>query len=66
MNNTIVKRKQAYVDYSLCAACGVCVINCPLKAIDINKGKHAVVDYNKCVGCSKCSKACPASIIEMK
>lgn len=65
MNKTIV-RKKAYVDTSLCVACGVCAKTCPLKAIIINKGIFAEVDLDKCVGCGKCSKVCPASIIEIK
>lgn len=65
MNKTTV-RKKAYVDTSLCVACGVCAKNCPLKAISINKGIFAEVNFDKCVGCGKCAKVCPASIIEVK
>lgn len=59
-------KKKAHVDINYCVACGICVKNCPIKAIKINKGLYAKVDFEKCVGCSKCSKICPASVIEMK
>lgn len=59
-------RKKAYVDKKQCVACGVCVKNCPLGAIKIEKGIFASVNLDKCVGCGKCSKACPASVIEIR
>ncbi|MBU3105166.1 4Fe-4S binding protein [Clostridium gasigenes] len=59
-------RKKAYIDTKYCVACGVCVKNCPVNAIKVNKGMYAEVNFEKCVGCSKCSKICPASVIEIK
>ncbi len=47
----------------LCVACGVCVKECPLRAITIQTGIKAKVCLTTCVGCGKCSKACPASVI---
>lgn len=58
-------RKKAIVDKNYCAACGVCVKNCPLGAIKIVNGIAAEIDENKCVGCGRCKKACPASVIEI-
>lgn len=69
MNNSskrkIIKKK-AFVNTSLCVACGACTKVCPLNAISINKGIYAEVNLNRCVGCSKCANECPASIIEIK
>ncbi|MGG5460526.1 4Fe-4S binding protein [Clostridium sp. B9] len=68
MNTTSQRKfikKKAFVDTSLCVACGACTKVCPLSAITINKGIHAEIDLNKCVGCSKCAGECPASIIEI-
>lgn len=60
-----MKRKKAFVHKTMCVACGECVKNCPLKAIEIYKGMYAVVNNEKCVGCGKCSRVCPADAIEM-
>lgn len=57
--------KKAFVNYSLCVACGCCVKVCPMRAIEIIKGINAEVNVDKCVGCGKCVKECPASVIEI-
>ena len=60
------KKRTAFVNSSVCVACGCCVKICPLSAITIYKGITAQVDEEKCIGCGKCAKECPASIIEIK
>ncbi|MGL6175014.1 MAG: 4Fe-4S binding protein [Cellulosilyticaceae bacterium] len=59
-------RKKAVVDTEYCVACGVCMKNCPVNAIQIISGVSAKVNPDKCVGCCKCTKACPASTIHMQ
>ena len=64
---TVKRRKRkAFVDGSLCAACGCCVKVCPVSAIAVWKGIAAKVDMAKCVGCGKCAKECPASVIAVQ
>ena len=60
------KKKLAWVDRTLCAACGVCMKVCPRKAITIYKGLYAKVEETLCIGCKKCAKECPASIIDLR
>ena len=60
------KKKLAWVDRTLCAACGVCMKVCPKKAITIYKGLYALVEETLCIGCKKCAKECPASIIDVR
>ena len=60
-----MKSKKIAMISSGCVACGVCVSECPLKAINIPKGVTSIVDSDKCVGCSKCSKSCPGDFIYM-
>lgn len=60
------KKKLAWVDRTLCAACGVCMKVCPKKAITIYKGLYALVEETLCIGCKKCAKECPASIIAIQ
>ena len=60
------KKKLAWVDRTLCAACGVCMKVCPKKAITIYKGLYAKVEETLCIGCKKCARECPASIIDIR
>ena len=60
------KKKLAWVERTLCAACGVCMKVCPRKAITIYKGLYAKVEATLCIGCKKCAKECPASIIDIR
>ena len=60
------KKRKAFVNQSVCVACGCCVKVCPMGAIQILKGIMAQVDLGKCVGCSKCARECPASVIEIR
>ncbi len=59
------KSKKVAKILCLCVACGTCIRQCPMGAIQIPNGIKALVDEEKCVGCGKCSKMCPASVIEI-
>jgi len=41
-----------------CVACGICIKNCPEKAIAYNKNRKAQIDYDKCIGCGQCVASC--------
>jgi len=41
-----------------CVACGMCIQNCPEKAITYNAKKQAQIDYEKCIGCGQCVASC--------
>lgn len=58
--------KKAFVDQTLCVACGCCLPACKLQAISISNGVHAEIDTSKCVGCGMCANMCPAGIITVK
>ena len=60
MENNRKPRPKAWVDRSLCVACGCCAKVCPLAAISVFRGLWAQVDSGRCV------KECPASVIELK
>jgi NADH:ubiquinone oxidoreductase subunit F (NADH-binding)/(2Fe-2S) ferredoxin len=48
-----------YIDPAKCQACGTCLRNCPVGAIDGDKGKIHVINQRKCVKCNTCFEMCP-------
>ena len=45
-----------------CAACGVCIEECPVGAISMNGG-FAVIDERTCIRCGKCHAVCPQEAV---
>ncbi len=41
-----------------CVSCGICLQNCPEKAITYNENKRAQIDYEICIGCGQCVASC--------
>ncbi len=54
----------AVVDPDVCTACGTCVDECPVGAIELND--VAVVDPDTCTDCGTCVDVCPAEAIEIQ
>ena len=46
------------MDQEKCVSCGICLKNCPEKAITYNAKKQAQIDYEKCIGCGQCVASC--------
>ncbi len=44
---------------NMCISCGICVQNCPVKALGFDNEKKVVWDPDKCVQCDTCIKVCP-------
>ena len=59
-------KKLAFIEKTICVACGVCMKACPKGAIAIHRGCYAVVEETACIGCGRCAKACPAGCIETR
>ena len=62
---------KAKVNGTLCKSCGVCIMNCPKKAIS-RSGKYnengydvIVVDQEACIGCGICYTVCPDYVFEL-
>lgn len=69
----IVKKVIYYVESKTCIGCRLCVSQCPVNAISMQKGK-AIIDMDKCISCSICKngnpsnnyKGCPVEAIKTK
>ncbi|MCX8034306.1 MAG: 4Fe-4S binding protein [Thermodesulfovibrio sp.] len=55
----------AKIDYNKCTGCGICVLQCPYRAIDIEMKKIKLTE-NLCEGCGICVASCPAKAIELE
>jgi len=60
----------ASVDESKCKACGRCVKNCPVMAIEVQAERFgeasAQIDEDLCLGCGVCSIACKNKALSME
>jgi Pyruvate/2-oxoacid:ferredoxin oxidoreductase delta subunit len=60
----------ASADEEKCKACGRCVKNCPVMAIDVKAlnfgAAHAEIDEELCLGCGVCVIACKNKAMSMK
>jgi heterodisulfide reductase subunit A len=55
----------ARVDGKKCAACLICVRECPFNVPFINADGYSEIDPSKCHGCGICASACPAKAIQL-
>lgn len=59
------------IESERCKQCGLCVANCPKKAIsfreEINTAGYrpVVIDDDKCIGCGICYTMCPDGVYEV-
>jgi len=54
----------AKIDYDRCVSCGICVNQCPYKAIEIEINKPKILEII-CEGCGVCVAACPSKAITL-
>ncbi|UCF08060.1 MAG: CoB--CoM heterodisulfide reductase iron-sulfur subunit A family protein, partial [Thermoplasmata archaeon] len=54
------------VDEELCFGCGICVVNCPYNAVELNEeAAKAKVIAALCKGCGVCGATCPKHAISL-
>jgi len=62
-----MRMEKAIVDEGRCSKCGLCVNNCPYKAITLEPvQRFAVVDEVKCRSCGICAQTCPSQAITVR
>lgn len=54
----------AKIDYNKCSRCGICLSQCPYKAIEIEMGEVKMIKI-LCEGCGTCVASCPSKAIEI-
>ncbi len=54
--------RKALIIEQKCKACGLCMKNCPQKAILHEKNVY-LVNKSRCIGCGVCAKVCPAAAV---
>jgi len=64
-NKKIIKSSTiARIDYNRCTNCGICLLQCPYKAIEFNINEIKIID-SICEGCGTCVPSCPSKAIEL-
>jgi NADH:ubiquinone oxidoreductase subunit F (NADH-binding)/(2Fe-2S) ferredoxin/Pyruvate/2-oxoacid:ferredoxin oxidoreductase delta subunit len=48
-----------YINPAKCAACTLCFRNCPVGAVEGERGKIHIIDQTKCTKCGTCFEVCP-------
>ena len=54
--------KSVYSVCQGCTLCGMCIYECPVGAITMEK-HGAKIDPDKCVGCGRCAEGCASEAI---
>ncbi len=57
-----------------CKGCGLCVIACPKKIVELNKSKingkgyhpAMITDQSACIACAFCATMCPDAVITVE
>jgi heterodisulfide reductase subunit A len=55
----------AFLTPEKCDLCGVCIENCPARAI-IKRKNEVVIDSVSCIGCGTCVPLCPKEALDLK
>ncbi len=59
------------LDNSKCTGCGLCVLDCPTRALTVSSGEEAdtyqlLFRHSLCVACSQCVEVCPEQCLHLE
>ncbi len=69
----VVEEHNCRINPEKCVECGVCVIECPVAIITLDRSEGSVpakrwtkiwIEEAECIGCSRCQSKCPMEAIE--
>jgi uncharacterized Fe-S center protein len=52
-----------WINEDMCVGCGVCVDDCPVKAITLKENQKATINEDKCIRCGRCHDVCPQEAV---
>ena len=52
-----------WIDEGLCTGCGICIAQCPVDAITLERGRRAEINETECIRCGRCHDACPRDAV---
>lgn len=53
------------IDSIVCNQCGICIRECPSKAIALNDIGEVGINVDECIFCARCADVCPSSAVEI-
>jgi NAD-dependent dihydropyrimidine dehydrogenase PreA subunit len=54
------------LDEAKCNACGLCVVVCPQRVLEIRERKARVADRDRCIECGACAMNCAPGAITVR
>lgn len=63
--SSLVRRSVIEVAEGLCIGCGLCLPDCPTRALVIPDGTSHLLDDRLCDGCGACVDACPEEALHL-
>ncbi len=55
----------AVINSDKCTHCGICINECPVKAISKDENGAAIINAAKCIGCGACKRSCHFSAVDI-
>ncbi len=61
---SVSKSENGTFHITACNQCGICVSECPVKALSVNKAGVIMLNAKLCIGCLACVAICPTGAMK--